>query len=666
MFAVGARVDGTFAVTIRYANASPATKDLTVWTNGIQGADALLRPSGGKTSWSDVAEKLSLRTGVNTIALVYDHGSPVPVAIAGIEIAGGSTLLARGATVPYQEYEAENAATNGKVIGPDRVWGDPATEASSRMAVTLSKVGQYVEFSLRQAANGMELRYSLPDSPRGGGITAKLGLYVNGRAQKPLTLTSKYSYLYNFGQYSKNPAAGDGYHFFDEVHLLFPATLPAGSKVRVQINRDDTAPFYTVDLADFEQVPAPYPMPAGYLSATSFGADPAGARDSSSALQAAVNAAEKQHKGLYIPKGVYNLTGHIVLDDVTVRGAGPWYTVLHGKGVGLYGDYPANPNQWYKNANADGSKKPSARVQIYDLMIQGETVDRQDSLQVNGIGGAMGGGSIIQNVWIEHTKVGMWFDGPFSGLLVVGCRIRDTTADGLNLHDGITNVTVEQTQVRNTGDDGLAWWSDVDSDAFDTFRNDTVQIPNIANNVGMYSGDQLSVLDNYLADTVTQGAGIQIANRSFSNGGFLPLAGKITIEGNTLERTGQVDFTYGIIGALWFLAEGTIDTPILVASDEIDDSAQEAIQFQGNGGVQDVTFDGIIVRNTPTFVFQVQSDVTDTSISHVVATNTGVAGVYNCNNTFNVKLGPHNSGWSTSKCTDLNALFVKTLQGMHK
>ena len=590
----------------------------------------------------------------------------MPVAVAGIAIAGGSTLLTRGATVPYQEYEAENAATNGKVIGPDRVWGDLATEASGRMAVMLSKVSQYVEFTLRQAANGMELRYSVPDSAKGGGITAKLGLYINGRAQKPLTLTSKYSYLYNFGQYSKNPAEGDGYHFFDEVHLLFPATLPAGSKVRVQVDRGDTAPFYTIDLADFEQVSAPYPMPAGYLSASTFGADPSGALDSTSALQAAVNAAEKQHKGLYIPKGVYTVTGHIVLDDVTVRGAGPWYTVLHGDGVGLYGDYPANPNQWYKNANADGSKKPSARVQIYDLMIQGETVDRQDAQQVNGIGGAMGGGSIIQNVWIEHTKVGMWFDGPFGDLLVVGCRIRDTTADGLNLHDGITNVTVEQTQVRNTGDDGLAWWSDVDSDASDTFRNDTVQIPNIANNIGMYSGNQLSVLDNYLADTVTQGAGIQIANRSFSNGGFLPLAGKITIVGNTLERTGQVDFTYGIIGALWFLADGTIDTPILVAGDEIDDSAQEAIQFQGNGGVQDVTFDGITVRNTPTFVFQVQSDVADTSISHVVATNTGVAGVYNCNNTFGVKLGPDNAGWNTTKCTDLNALFVRTLQGMHK
>jgi len=442
--------------------------------------------------------------------------------------------------------------------------------------------------------------------------------------------------------------------------------LPAGTKVRVQVDRGDTGPSYTIDLADFEQVPAPYARPAGYISATAFGADPTGARNSTADLQAAVNAAEAQHKGLYIPMGTYTVTGHVILNDVTIRGAGPWYTLLHGLGVGLYGDYPANPKQWYNNANADGRHAPSTNVQIYDLMIQGETTDRQDTLQVNGIGGAMGGGSIIQNVWIEHTKVGMWFDGPFSDLLVVGCRLRDLTADGLNLHDGISNVAVEQTQVRNTGDDGLAWWSDVDSDAYDVFRNDTVQIPNVANNIGMYSGDQLSVLNNYLSDTVTHGAGIQIANRSFHNGGFLPLAGQITVTGNTLERTGQVDFTYGIIGGLWFKADGAITTPILVANDEIDDSAQEAIQFQGNGGVQNVTFDHIVVHNTPTFVFQVESDVANTSISHVVATNTGVAGVYNCINAFDVRLGPGNSGWSTTKCTDLNALFTKTLQGMHK
>ena len=28
-----------------------------------------------------------------------------------------------------------------------------------------------------------------------------------------------------------------------------------------------------------------------------------------------------------------------IVDDVTMRGAGPWYSVLHGRNVGAYGKY---------------------------------------------------------------------------------------------------------------------------------------------------------------------------------------------------------------------------------------------------------------------------------------------------------------------------------------
>lgn len=663
VFAVGASSGGEYAVTFRYANAAAVAKDLTVYVNGIQDGHAVLASTAGSNRWSTASERLPLRSGVNTIALVYELDSAQPVSLDRVAVSGGSALLARGATVPYQEYEAESAATNGRIIGPDRVWGHLATEASGRKAVTLDKVGQYVEFSLVQAANGMEVRYSLPDAGKGGGIAASLGLYVDGKAQKPLALSSKYSYIYGPGAYSENPEMGDGYHVFDEIHVLFPTVLPSGSKVRLQIDRGDSAPTYTIDLADFEQVPAPYAMPPGYLSAAAFGVDPAGSQDSTSALQRAVNVAKSRHQGLHIPEGMYTITGHIILDEVTVRGAGPWYTVLHGEGVGLYGDYPANPHQWYKSVNGDGRRAPSARVGIYDLMILGETTDRVDSQQVNGVGGAFAGGSAIQNVWIEHTKVGMWLDGPFSDLLVVGCRLRDLTADGLNLHDGVANVTVEQTQVRNTGDDGLALWSDQDADSFDVFRNNTVQIPTVASNIAMYCGQQNSIIGNYVSDTVTQGGGISIANRSFQSGGVLPLTGTILVTNNMLVRTGQVDLVYGVIGALWFKADFTIDAQIIVAGDEIDESAQEAIQFQGNGQVENVTFDDIVIHNTPTFVFQVEADVYDVTISHVVATNTGVAGVYNCGNIFAVKDGQGNSGWSKAMCVPLLNLVKTTLQG---
>ncbi|HWE60347.1 MAG TPA: glycosyl hydrolase family 28-related protein [Chloroflexota bacterium] len=654
VFTVGIPADGIYAVALRYANGAPSTKTIAIYANGIRLQQASLPPTGGWSARGTTVDRLALRSGINTLAYASAGGAG-DLRLDSIDVAQGSALAARGATLPYDEYEAEAARTNGTVTGPDRVFGDLAAEASGRRAVTLRTLGQYVEFTLRRPANGMVLRYSVPDSANGTGLTAPLSLYVDGRFQQALALTSRYTWLYGSYPFTNNPAGGGGHHFYDELHLLFGRTLSSGSTVRVQVDRGDTAPSYTIDLADFEQVPPPYPRPAGYLSLASFGADPTGHRDATAIIRRAVAAAEARHRGLYLPAGTYAVTGHIVLNNITLRGAGPWYTVLHGAGAGLYGDYPANSNQTYP-ANEDGSHGPSAHVQVYDLAIQGETTDRVDRAQVNGFGGALGGGSIIQNVWIEHTKVGMWFDGPFSDLLVVGCRMRDLTADGLNLHDGISNVTVEQTQVRNSGDDGLALWSDGDADAFDVFRNDTVQLPYLANNIAMYGGQQNSILDNYLSDTLTQGGGINIGNRDYGSA-VVPLSGTIAVSGNTLVRTGQVDPNWGYgVGGLWFYAQThSMTARIIVADDEIDDSTQEAVQFTGNERVDDVTFDHVRINRAATFAFQVQSDTTAT-FSHVVATNLGVAGVYNCGNAFTARQGPGNVGWSTHVCDNLLSL----------
>src|SRR4029453_2041997 len=85
----------------------------------------------------------------------------------------------RGASVRFVEQEAENAPTDGAVIGPDRSAYTLPAEASGRSAVKLTP-GQYVEFTLPRAANAITVRYSIPDAPAGGGITAPLEVRVNG------------------------------------------------------------------------------------------------------------------------------------------------------------------------------------------------------------------------------------------------------------------------------------------------------------------------------------------------------------------------------------------------------------------------------------------------------------------------------------------------------
>src|ERR1700757_3842295 len=91
-----------------------------------------------------------------------------------------SLVYDRGANAHFVEQEAENAVTDGTIIGPARTAYTLPAEASGRAAVKLLP-GQYLEFTLPEAANAITVRYSIPDSPTGGGITAPLDVSVNGR-----------------------------------------------------------------------------------------------------------------------------------------------------------------------------------------------------------------------------------------------------------------------------------------------------------------------------------------------------------------------------------------------------------------------------------------------------------------------------------------------------
>src|SRR6187551_1904694 len=87
---------------------------------------------------------------------------------SGPRKASAAPLLS-GPTLPYVEVQAEDANTNGTIIGPDRVYPGLATEAIERKAVTLDAQGEYVEFAVPQSANSIVMRYSIPDSNDGSG-----------------------------------------------------------------------------------------------------------------------------------------------------------------------------------------------------------------------------------------------------------------------------------------------------------------------------------------------------------------------------------------------------------------------------------------------------------------------------------------------------------------
>jgi len=552
----------------------------------------------------------------------------------------------RGAMVPFIEQEAEDAAHNGTVIGHDRVYGRLPSEASGRRAVTLDAVGEYVEFTLTEPANAMVVRYSLPDNAAGTGITAPIDLRINGSKLKDLSFTSRYGWYYGGYPFNNTPGGANPHHFYDEARTLFGSTLPTGTKVRVQVASTSASPTFTIDLADFELVAAPITRPAGSLSVVDYGADPAGAGDATAAFQAAIDAGRAQGREVWIPTGTFTLYDHVIVDQVTLRGAGPWYSVLGGRhpsqrnnAAGVYGRY----------ANQGGSRN----VTLKDFAIIGEITERVDEDQVNAIGGAMSD-SVVDNVWMQHTKCGAWMDGPMNNFTIRNSRILDQTADGVNFHYGVTNSTVENTFVRNTGDDGLAMWAENVPNVNNTFKFNTIGVTLLANNIAIYGGRDIKVTDNVVADTVTNGGGIHVGNRypGVNSGNGTAVSGTFTLARNTLIRAGNSDFNWNFgVGAIWFdaLNEPLTSATINVTDTDILDSSYAAIQFI-EGRITGVHFNNVRIDRAGTYALQIQSPG-QASFTNVRATGIAQGNpIHNCiGPSFEISQGAGNSGWYTSQ-----------------
>jgi len=430
--------------------------------------------------------------------------------------------------------------------------------------VRLDSVGQFVEFTLAKPANAVTLRYAIPDTTDGQGRDASLGVEVNGKRIGSLALTSRYAWFYGKYPFTNRPSDDGAHHMFDEARLRLRRTLPAGTKVRIAVGSQDRAASYVVDLADFELVPPRLARPRGSLSVTDFGADASGRRESSAAFARAIAAARRKGRPLWIGPGAYRIDRHLMVDGVTIVGAGPWYSILRGDGIGLY---------------ARAAPHGSRAVHLAHFAIVGEVRERDDGAKLAAIGGTLGGSSTIEDLWLQHHKSGVWLDGPSSGVTIRNLRILDNSADGINLRRGVRNARIENVFVRNSGDDGIALWSHRSADANVTVDHNTIVAPILANGIAVYGGRDIRISNNLVADTVTQGGGIHLGNRFDA----VPLSGAVRISDNLLVRTGSFDpnWQFGV-GALWFYAlDRPIAADIRASGNQLLDSSMSAIQFIG-------------------------------------------------------------------------------------
>jgi len=528
-----------------------------------------------------------------------------------------------GATLPWVTYEAEQMTTSGTVLGPDYTGHTPAREASGRQCVRLSETSQYVQFTARAQAQGLVVRYCIPNTPDGRGADATLSLYINGQLRTKLPMTSRFSYLYGAYPFSNDPSAGTPRHFWDEVRIM-PGAIQAGDVIRLEKDAGDTAKEYLIDLVDLETVPPPLERPTGSISVIELGANPNGQSDARPAFEAAIADAITHHKTVWIPPGQFVVKGPLEVNDVTIRGAGMWYSMLIGADKYAPGERVA--------IEGNGSN-----IILSDFAIVGKLHYRNDTEGNDGLGGSFGTGSSIHNIWVEHTKTGAWLVNS-DGLVVDGCRFRNTIADGLNLCVGMRDTVVRNCSARGTGDDCFAVWPATYKKAIyqpghNRLVNCTAQLPFLAQGFAIYGGDANSV-ENCAAIDIPYGAGIFASTTFPTEFGFRGVTNYRRIQ---VTRCGDRDGAVGIFANLVDLAGLRFEDIDVV------DSPADGIRFTSihNHVVGDTTFDQIRIVNpglagAGSGIVAAKGAVGSATISNVTVLNPRTASFQNNDPAFNL------------------------------
>ena len=146
-------------------------------------------------------------------------------------------------------------------------------------------------------------------------------------------------------------------HFYDEQRVLLDRTYRPGDVVRLTVPADSNAAWTVIDLADFQNVAGRRRSRATPSRSPTSAPTRRGIRDSADAFDLAIVAARLVHRTVFIPAGTFQVNRHIVVDDVTIEGAGSWWSIVKGHevtldspapdgsvhtGVGFYGKYAAD------------------------------------------------------------------------------------------------------------------------------------------------------------------------------------------------------------------------------------------------------------------------------------------------------------------------------------
>lgn len=515
-----------------------------------------------------------------------------------LHVMAESDGLPRGAyQMPYVRYESESGNYGGGAVyyeNPEFNDDLTAAEASDQQYIGLPSNGAYVEWSVAESADGVTLRFTMPDASGGEGQEGALDLYVNGSYVKTIDLSSYWAWQYFEGSDPQDTPGSRPRMRFDEVHFTLSNALSSGDVIRLQKNNGDALE-YGVDFIETEVVPSVVSKPSGFISVTDYGAVADDNNDDLNAFYSALAAAENAGTGVYIPEGKFLLSDKLVVDEdnIAITGAGIWYTELYFTTEAVY---------------SGGVLGECSNVDISGFYLN--TVNNQRFLNgeyvtYKGFMGTYGDNSSIHDVWITHFECGAWIAGYSSPLVVTqnlqfyNNRIRNNYADGINLCQGTSNTAVYNNSFRSNGDDAMAVWPNNALSASEAvnnvFKYNTVENNYRAAGAAIFGGNGHEVHHCIIKDNMA-GSGIRVTT---------------DFDGYHFDNTTQIKFYENTITAcgtsndLWGFERGAIEINATnyaiknIYFDNIDivDAQRHAIQI-GSANSVVAQFDNINIDGT--------------------------------------------------------------------
>ncbi|MFD7153818.1 discoidin domain-containing protein [Kribbella sp. NPDC059898] len=587
---------GAHGITLTVLNGSSVVTTLTGAYNGSIAAGSTT-PAIALGNWTAANGRYTVRV------VLADDANELPVKRTN-NTSDRPFFVGRGANMPYDHLEAEDAAVGGgaTVIGPNRTIGDLAGEASGRRAVTLNSNGAYVEFTTRATTNTLVTRFSIPDSAGVGGQSSTLSVYVNGTFAKTLPLTSKYAWLYGAEASPNNsPGSGPARHIYDEANLMLDQMYPAGTKIRLQKDPANGTT-YSIDFVDTEAAAALGNPGAGFVTPAGFTQ-----QDVQNALDQVRQDSTLQ--GVYLPPGDYQTSSKFQVygKAVKVIGAGPWFTRFRAP------DTQDNTDIGFRSeASANGSTFSGfAYFGNYTSRIDGPGKVFDFSGTAN---------MTIDNVWVEHMVCLYWGSNTDTST-IKNSRIRDTFADGINMTNGSAGNTVSNNEARSTGDDSFALFNATDNGGGEVrdnvFENLSATLTWRAAGFAVYGGTNNIFRNLYAADMLTY-PGITISSLDFG----IPMNGfgatpPTQFQNVSVVRSGGHFWGNQAFGAVWVFSASKIFQGIRVSDLDIVDPTYSGIMFQTN-----------YVGGSPQF-----------PVADTIFTNTTITGAHKSGDAFDTKSG---------------------------